>query len=239
MVLLCVNVIGPRFTIALGGNSAQQRCADSGLEVVVGRRLQFMLSNQLGHPWNDRRQSQTHRITPINSTHHQSCKSADYIYLESSTFYLDSAHHHPPTIPHYTRFQRTQFQVSSTSPIHQLEVKQHYSTPIFRGHTLQSSRITSAPYPIRDLSSKMPYRPMSHEWIRQNRNKVLPAGTRRQIETGLMNPDYKKLTKDEKKKRDEERLRNEEKQRVAAEKNKMEKATGKSAHLQHGHTTKK
>jgi len=146
MVLLCVNVIGPRFTIALGGNSAQQRCADSGLEVVVGRRLQFMLSNQLGHPWNDKRQSQTHRITAINSTHQQSCKSADYIYLESSTLYSDNAHYHPPTIPHCTRFPRTQFQVSSTSPIHQLEVKQHYSTPIFRGHTLQSSRITSALY---------------------------------------------------------------------------------------------
>jgi len=79
---------------------------------------------------------------------------------------------------------------------------------------------------------------MSHEWIRQNRNKVLPAGTRRQVETGLMNPDYKKLTKEEKKKRDEERLRNQEKQRLAAEKNKMEKATGKPAHLQ-GYTTKK
>ncbi|KAI4960356.1 hypothetical protein J4E86_001978 [Alternaria arbusti] len=76
----------------------------------------------------------------------------------------------------------------------------------------------------------MPYRLMSHEWIGQNRNKVLPAG--------LMNPDYKKLTKEEKKTRDEERLRNQEKQRLAAEKNKMEKATGKPAHLQ-GYTTKK
>jgi hypothetical protein len=80
---------------------------------------------------------------------------------------------------------------------------------------------------------------LPYEYKMKYRNKAVEAGTREQITSGWVNPGKKKLTKEEEQKERERQVKLKEMHELKVEQNEKKKETVKSAHMQHGHATKK